>query len=80
MPTSYVTMLRHPAETLASAFKSYGTWQSAASRAAAWLNVTLETERATRGSAARFVRYEDLLAALAAGGHPRRRARSSSAC
>jgi hypothetical protein len=61
--TSFVTMLRHPAETLASAFKSYGTWQSAPSRAAAWLNVSLETERATRGALRAFVRYDDLLAA-----------------
>jgi hypothetical protein len=61
--TSYVTMLRRPAETLASAFKSYGTWQSAASRAAAWLNVSLETERATRDALRAFVRYDDLLAA-----------------
>lgn len=59
---SFVTMLRHPAETLTSARKSYGTWQSEASRAAAWLNVALETERATRGSRRAFVRYEDLLA------------------
>jgi len=59
---SFVTMLRHPAETLMSARKSYGTWQSEASRAAAWLNVALETERATRGSRRAFVRYEDLLA------------------
>jgi hypothetical protein len=57
----YVTMLRHPAEILASAAKSYGDWQSPASRAAAWINVTLETERATRGSRRAFVRYEDLL-------------------
>jgi hypothetical protein len=59
---SFVTMLRHPAETLTSARASYGTWQSAASRAAAWLNVTLETERATRGAQRAFVRYDDLLA------------------
>jgi hypothetical protein len=58
----YVTMLRHPAEILASATKSYGTWQSPASRAAAWINITLETERATRGSRRAFVRYEDLMA------------------
>src|SRR4051794_18615495 len=45
----FVTMLRHPAEVLASATKSYGTWQTPGSRAAAWVNVTLETERATRG-------------------------------
>lgn len=59
---SFVTMLRHPAETLTSARTSYGTWQSAASRAAAWLNVTLETERATRDAQRAFVRYDDLLA------------------
>ncbi|HEV7845745.1 MAG TPA: sulfotransferase [Thermoleophilaceae bacterium] len=57
----YVTMLRHPAEILASAAKSYGDWQSPASRAAAWVNITLETEHATRGSRRAFVRYEDLL-------------------
>ena len=62
VPTSFVTMLRHPAEILASAIKSYGTWQSGASRAAAWVNVTLETERATRGDRRAFVRYEALLA------------------
>jgi hypothetical protein len=54
-------MLRHPAEILASATKSYGTWQSENSRAAAWLNVMLETEHATRGAHRAFVRYEDLL-------------------
>jgi hypothetical protein len=59
---SFVTMLRHPAETLASARKSYGTWQSEASRAAAWVNVALETELLTRDARRAFVRYEDLLA------------------
>jgi hypothetical protein len=58
----FVTMLRHPAEILASAAKSYGDWQKPASRAAAWINVTLETERATRGERRAFVRYEDLMA------------------
>jgi hypothetical protein len=62
MATSFVTMLRHPAETLTSARKSYGTWQSEASRAAAWVNVALETERLTRGARRAFVRYDDLLA------------------
>jgi hypothetical protein len=57
----FVTMLRHPAEILASAAKSYGDWQKPASRAAAWINVTLETERATRGGRRAFVRYEDLM-------------------
>jgi hypothetical protein len=59
--TSQITMLRHPSEILMSARKSYGTWQSDASRAAAWLNVMLETERATRGAARVYIRYEDLL-------------------
>jgi len=59
---SFVTMLRHPAETVASARKSYGTWQSEASRAAAWVNVALETERLTRGARRAFLRYDDLLA------------------
>lgn len=57
----FITMLRHPAEILASATKSYGTWQTPASRAAAWISITLETERATRGSRRAFVRYEDLM-------------------
>jgi hypothetical protein len=63
VPTSFVTMLRHPAEIIASAQKSYGTKQSGASRAASWVNVTLETEHATRGARRAFVRYEDLLTA-----------------
>jgi hypothetical protein len=62
VPPSFVTMLRHPAETLMSARKSYGTWQTAASRAAAWLNVSLETEHMTRDAQRAFIRYEDLLA------------------
>jgi hypothetical protein len=57
----FITMLRHPAEILASATKSYGTWQTPASRVAAWINITLETERATRGRQRAFLRYEDLM-------------------
>jgi hypothetical protein len=60
--TSQITMLRHPSEILTSARRSYGTWQSDASRAAAWLNVMLETERATRGARRVYIRYDDLLA------------------
>jgi hypothetical protein len=60
--TAFVTMLRHPAEIVTSAKRSYGDWQSDASRAAAWLNVILETERVTREAPRAFVRYEDLLA------------------
>jgi hypothetical protein len=59
---SCVTMLRHPAEILASARASYGTWQSDTSRLAGWVNQMLETERATRGRSRAFIRYEDLLA------------------
>ena len=62
VPTSFVTMLRHPAEIVASARRSYGTWQKDGSRTAAWLNMMLETERVTRGAPRAFVRYEDLLA------------------
>jgi hypothetical protein len=58
----FVTMLRHPAETLTSARKSYGTKLTTASRAAAWVNVALETELATRGARRAFIRYDDLLA------------------
>jgi hypothetical protein len=65
-PASFVTMLRHPAEILASAKRSYGGWQSDASRATSWLNVMLETERSTRGERRAFVRYGDLLADWAA--------------
>jgi hypothetical protein len=60
-PSSFVCMMRHPAEILASARKWYGDWQTDASRAAAWLNVMLETERKTREMPRAFVRYEDLL-------------------
>jgi hypothetical protein len=62
LETSFVTMLREPAEIVASAKKSYGDWQTDASRASAWLNMTLETERSTRGTRRAFVRYEDLMA------------------
>ena len=60
--TSFVTMLRHPAEILTSARRWYGDWQTDASRAASWLNVMLETERFTRETRRVYVRYEDLLA------------------
>jgi hypothetical protein len=59
--TSFATMLRQPPEVVTSARKWYGTWQNDASRAAAWLNHTLHTEQATRGSRRAFVRFDDLL-------------------
>jgi hypothetical protein len=63
---AFVTMLRHPAQILTSAKKSYGTWQTDASRAAAWINVMLQTERQTRGARRAFVAYPDLLGDWAA--------------
>jgi hypothetical protein len=60
--TSFVTMLRHPAEIVASARKSYGPGLTEAGRTAAWINMTLQTEYATRGARRAFVRYDDLLA------------------
>ena len=60
--TSFVTMLRHPAEIVASARKSYGPGLTEAGRSAAWINVTLQTERSTRDARRAFVRYDDLLA------------------
>ena len=62
LPTAFVTMLRHPAEVVASARKSYGDTLTTATRASAWTNVILETERATRGARRAFVAYERLLA------------------
>lgn len=59
--TSFATMLRRPTEVVASARTWYGTWQNDASRAAAWLNVTLHTEQTTRQAPRAFVLYEDLL-------------------
>jgi hypothetical protein len=58
----FATMLRHPAETVTSATKSYGDWLPAAARAGAWANVALATEQATRGARRVFIRYDDLLA------------------
>jgi len=60
--TSFVTMLRHPAEIVTSARRSYGPGLTEASRAAAWINVILQTEQVTRAAQRAFVRYEDLLA------------------
>jgi hypothetical protein len=59
--TSFATVVRHAPEVVRSARRWYGTWQNDASRTAAWLNVTLHTEEATRGAARAFVRYDRLL-------------------
>ena len=60
--TSFLTMLRHPAEIVTSARKYYSAGLSASARACAWVNLVLHTEDATRGSSRCFVRYEDALA------------------
>ena len=64
--TSYVTMLRPPTEVVASKQASYGRMgagsdRGTVTRTAAWVNMMLHTERATRGHQRRFVRYADLL-------------------
>jgi hypothetical protein len=60
-PPRFVTMLRHPAEVIASKQRWYGGRQGEISRAAGWINQTLFTERATRDAPRAFIRYEDLL-------------------
>ena len=64
--TSYVTMLRPPTEVVASKQSNYGRMgagsdRGTVTRTAAWVNMMLHTERATRGQQRRFVRYADLL-------------------
>lgn len=56
-----LSMLRHPAEILDSLERAYGSWQSPASRLAAWLNMTLHVERDTRKAPRAFVRHTDLM-------------------
>ncbi len=58
---SYVTMLRPVTEVVGSKQKYYSTRFGEVSRTAAWVNMMLHTERATRGSQRAFVRYHDLL-------------------
>ena len=52
---AYLTTLRHVTEVV-------GDRDRPAARTAAWVNMMLHTERATRGSLRAFVRYDDLLA------------------
>jgi hypothetical protein len=51
---AYLTTLRHVTEVV-------GTRDRPSARTAAWVNMMLHTERATRGSLRAFVRYDDLL-------------------
>jgi hypothetical protein len=59
---AFAIMARYAPESVASARKWYGTRQSDASRAAAWLNVTLHAEAATRDARRTVTRYDRLLA------------------
>jgi hypothetical protein len=64
--SSYVTMLRPVTEVVGSKQTYYGQMgagsdQGAITRTAAWVNMMLHTERATRGQQRAFVRYGDLL-------------------
>ena len=58
---AYITMLRPVTEVVGSKQRYYSTRFGEIDRTAAWVNMMLHTERATRGSARAFVRYEDLL-------------------
>ena len=86
--SSYVTMLRPVTEVVGSKQTYYGPTggrggagsdQGAVTRTAAWVNMMLHTERATRGQQRAFVHYGDLLEdwtqpvfALGRGLRPRR--------
>ena len=58
---AYVTMLRPVTEVVGSKQKYYSDRFGEVSRTAAWVNMMLHTERATRGGQRAFVRYHDLL-------------------
>ncbi|CAA9380229.1 sulfotransferase family protein [uncultured Nocardioides sp.] len=60
--SSYVTMLRPVTEVVGSKQAYYGADQNGVTRTAAWINMMLHTERATRGEQRAFVRYADMLA------------------
>jgi hypothetical protein len=59
--SSYVIMLRPPLDVVGSKKKYYASAQGELSRIAAWLNLMLHTERATRGAPRMFVAYHSLL-------------------
>ncbi len=58
---AYVTMLRPVTEVVGSKQKYYASKFGEVNRTAAWVNMMLHTERATRGSTRAFVRYHDML-------------------
>ena len=58
---TYITMLRPVTEVVGSKQRHYNSRFGEVNRTAAWVNMMLHTERATRGSTRAFVRYHDLL-------------------
>jgi hypothetical protein len=63
---SYVTMLRHVTEVVGSKQRYYAPGQTGSAfsevqRTAAWVNMMLHTERATREGKRAFVRYDEML-------------------
>ncbi|MFY9915298.1 MAG: hypothetical protein WAK18_11570 [Nocardioidaceae bacterium] len=58
---SFATMLRHPTEVVSSKSQQYPGPAGNTNRTAAWINLMLFTERATRGSLRTFIEYDDLL-------------------
>ena len=62
---SYVTMLRHVTEVVGSKKRYYTSDHASAfsevQRTAAWVNMMLHTERATREGVRAFVRYDEML-------------------
>jgi hypothetical protein len=58
---AFATLLRPPPEVVGSKQRYYDAHVGEATRLAAWVNMTLHTEHATRGSDRVFVRYGDLL-------------------
>jgi len=58
---AYVTMLRPVTEVVGSKERYYSAKSNEVQRTAAWINMMLHTERATRGSQRIFVRYADML-------------------
>ena len=57
-----VMLLRRPTEVIGSKKRYYGTNLMQTQLAAAWVNMVLESERRTRGSARALVRYDELTA------------------
>jgi len=62
VPAIVLVPLRPVTEVVGSKQKYYDARQGGVTRTAAWINMMLGTERATRGEQRAFVRYADMLA------------------